>query len=145
MIVLKKIMSILALFLLLILVGCSQTAVEDSNIKKQAVNYQNLSKVERRKVYFKFHRSLNMRNYDINMSIKNESNRDVRFNLTKFFIENSDDSDLEISSHLNKIIVVEPHSEVTVKNLFEHISKVIFDGPNGYYYLNNNHLLANLK
>lgn len=142
----KKIAKVLSLLLLFVLVGCSASKIsEESNAKLQAVNYLKLSKRKREEVYFKFRKSKSAYNYAVNMTITNKSDKDVRFYLGKFIILNADDPDLEISSSSNKAVVVEPNSRVTVHHLFEHISQVIFNGPSGYYYLNSNHLLANLK
>jgi len=142
----KKTAGILSIFLLLFLAGCSTSKTpEESNTKEQAVNYQSLPKREKRDIYFKFHKSKSKSDYAVSMTVKNDSKKDVRFYLTKFMIMNSYDSDLEISSGLHKVIVVEPNSKVTVNNLFDHISHMIFDDSSGYYYLDNNHLLANAK
>ncbi|MFC6322171.1 hypothetical protein [Companilactobacillus baiquanensis] len=141
----KKIFKILSLLLLLFLVGCSVEPSSESNTKKQAVNYQSLSRHDRRDVSFQFHKSKTTYNYAVNMTVKNNSSRDIRFYLTKFAILNSNNPDVKVDSDSKKIIVVEPNSEVTVRNLFEHVSSALFNGPSGYYYLNSNYLLANLK
>ncbi|WP_125567927.1 hypothetical protein [Companilactobacillus insicii] len=147
----KKLWGVLiALTVFLFIAGCGNQKKNSTKTTKpderiQAVNYQSLTKEEKKNIEFKFKTAEDSYDYAIDMTIKNRSDKDVRFHLTDFMMLDRNNPDFQINSSLKRVITIKSGDETTVDKLFEHIPQTILEGTGSYYYLNNNYRLGYLR
>ncbi|WP_025023510.1 hypothetical protein [Companilactobacillus nodensis] len=146
----RKIWSIITAILLLLLVsGCSPKRVaKTSHTRSETSYYQDLSKMDRNKVNFKFKATedestaSDTTNYLVDMTIKNTSKTNVKFNLSKFVMLNPYDDSTKVTSSKKNTVIVKPGQSKIINSIFEKVSKDILDGQGAYYYLNKDYKLA---
>lgn len=146
----RKIWSIItAILLLLVVSGCSPKRVaKTSHTRNETSYYQDLSKMDRNKVNFKFKATedestaSDTTNYLVDMTIKNTSKTNVKFNLSKFVMLNPYDDSTKVTSNKKNTVTVKPGQSKIINSIFEKVSKDILDGQGAYYYLNKDYKLA---
>lgn len=146
----KKGVVLFGLLSLLLLGGCSafggsgQKAHSDSGSAvsdRSAVDYQKLSKADKRKVKFDFRAVSSRSDYDITVKIKNEAARPVRFDFAEFKIYSAIDRDIKSDRHDS--LVVKPHEVCEVRRLFTGINKSTLNDPTNYFvYIDQHYKLS---
>ncbi|WP_125591299.1 hypothetical protein [Companilactobacillus jidongensis] len=147
----KKLWGVLvAMLAFLFIAGCgvqkkasAKTAKPEERI--QTINYQSLTKDEKKDIEFKFKATNDSYGYAIDMIVKNDTDKNVKFNLSSFMMMDSKDPDFQINSSLKKKITLKSEDEIKVDKLFENLSKSDLERSGSYYYLNKNYRLAYLK
>lgn len=141
--------ALIILFLITTLVGCTQKqSTQTTKPKIETTYYQDLSKVDRDRLKFKFKAleddstSNEKTSYLVNMTIKNTTNKNIKFNLAKFVMLNKYDTSTKVTANQKKTITVNSGQSKTIDSLFENVAKDILDGQGAYYYLNKNYKLA---
>lgn len=147
----KKLWGLLvAMLAFLFIAGCgaekkatAKTAKPEESI--QTVNYQTLTKDEKKDVEFKFKTTNDSYGYAVDMIVKNDTDKNVKFSLSRFMMMDPKDPDFQINSSLKKEITLKSEDEIKVDKLFENLSKSDFERSGSYYYLSKNYRLAYLK
>ncbi|KRK81016.1 hypothetical protein FD03_GL001152 [Companilactobacillus nodensis DSM 19682 = JCM 14932 = NBRC 107160] len=104
--------------------------------------------MDRNKVNFKFKATedestaSDTTNYLVDMTIKNTSKTNVKFNLSKFVMLNPYDDSTKVTSSKKNTVIVKPGQSKIINSIFEKVSKDILDGQGAYYYLNKDYKLA---
>lgn len=140
-----------------IVLGCSQKSSSrqpnSTNYQHQekTFSYQELSKKQKEKIRFSFNvydDESNKKNNVaaggvsiVDMKIKNSSNYNVKFDLSKFLISGTENSN-NILSNQKKIIKIKPGENKSVSELFSNVADQHFVGAGFICYLNNNNKIA---
>ncbi len=146
----KKGVIIVGLLSVVLLAGCSNKSSSSSSspspsnvstTKSSVMYYQKLTKAEKKEVKFEFKATKVSNGYDISVKIKNESSKQVKFDMGEISIFSPESS--EIDAQRDEKIVVKPHEAVTVKKLFTDIpADILNDSSNYFIYLNQKNKLG---
>lgn len=138
--------------LMILATACSnqtkKTATKSDTEQEQTTYYQDLSKSDRENLDFTFKAveddstSSSDTSYIIDMTMKNNSTKDIKLILSKFFMLNPYDEDAKVTSSKKDTVTLKAGQKKTVKQIFENVSKDVIDGQGAYYYLNKSYRLA---
>ncbi|WP_125570798.1 hypothetical protein [Lacticaseibacillus songhuajiangensis] len=151
----KKLMVISGL--VLTLAGCGKQAttkkssasssVSSSRPVATTLNYDKLTKKEQKKVGFEFKAvkaSVNAATYSINMTVRNRTNKTVRFDPNDFSLNvPSDDSgNSKVASNVTGKLIVNRGKKATVKSLFINLDEQYFTSAGEFFYAQKRFPLA---
>jgi len=132
-------------FLLVMVAGCSSQSKRtkiSSNVKVETKMYNKLSNGDRDHVKFDFKRydgTIKGQN-QINLTIDNQSNKNVKFDLEDIVLLGSD----SLKSDKSGMKTIKANSKVTIKGIFKNINDDIFSDPGLFCYKNDSFKLAYL-
>ncbi len=126
----------------------NKTVTKSNAQHDKSTYYQDLSKSDRGNLDFTFKAveddstSSTDTNYIVDMTMKNKNTKDIKLDLSKFFMLNPYDKDTKVTSSKKQTITLKSGQKKTVKQIFENVPKDVIDGQGAYYYLNKNYRLA---
>ncbi|MFD1417582.1 outer membrane protein assembly factor BamD [Companilactobacillus keshanensis] len=141
----RRILLTAIISLLLVFAGCSSQSKQtktSSNVKTETKMYNKLSKDDRDNVKFNFKRydgAIKGQN-QINLTIDNQSNKNVKFDLEDIVLLGSDN----LKSDKSGMKTVKTNKKVIIKGIFKDIDDDIFSDPGLFCYKNDSFKLAYL-
>ncbi|MQS52638.1 hypothetical protein [Companilactobacillus mishanensis] len=152
----KKMGLIFTLLGLFIIVGCSNSSSEQLNNKVdsksvESVFYQDLSKQDKKNVKFTFRENEDQTAdeiadpvYVVSMTVKNNSNKTVKFNQSKFILIASGST--KFTSSKNGTLILKSGEQKSVDQLFENVGEqALVGGDNIFAYLNDSNKIGTAK
>lgn len=152
---LKNVVKGLSVLLLgMVLTGCSsskndKSSASSSNVsakKSEATYYQDLSRVEQKKVKFSFKVDQDETQdnskgsmFLVSMKVKNNSNQNIKFNKSKFVLL-SDNK--KVVSNKKGILKLKVGQKVELNELFTGVPEELLNGGGNIIYLNQNNKIA---
>ncbi|WP_125712260.1 hypothetical protein [Companilactobacillus kedongensis] len=136
------------LFLILLISGCSSsngTNRESSKTDKETETYffNKISSENSSNVKFSFKKNTGtiVDSSTIDLTITNQSNKNIKFDLNEFILLSADD----IHSAKSGIKIIKPNKKITIKKLFQDVETDVLENPGLFVYKNDNFKLAYLN
>ncbi|KRK63904.1 hypothetical protein FC72_GL001035 [Companilactobacillus tucceti DSM 20183] len=139
----KGIFLVAIMAFLLVVTGCANQSKQSSPTNKVETElYNKLSKSSRDDVQFTFKRQEGTikGQGSIDLTINNQSNKNVKFDLGDFVYLGAD----SLESSKSGIKTVKADKEITIKSIFKNIDETIFSDPGLFCYKNDSFKLAYL-
>ncbi|WP_125712258.1 hypothetical protein [Companilactobacillus kedongensis] len=129
--------------LLLVITGCASQSKQSAPISKiETKQYDKLSKSDRDNIQFTFkrHEGTIEGQGQIDLTIKNQSNKNIKFDLEDFKYLGAD----RLKSDKSGIKTIKLNKKVTIKGIFKDIDETVFNDPGLFCYKSTDFKLAYL-